>query len=99
MENNDQIEKWYESKLGFLAIVFFPILTGTVIVCLYIGNIQTDIAVQQQSLTDIKDNDLAHIEVEISEIKQSQADESTQIDKVNDQVVKVSTLITTLIKK
>lgn len=98
-DRRENIEKWYESKLGFLAIVFFPILAGTITVVLYISSIQTSVAVQQQALVDIKNNDLAHIEVEISEMKQSQSDESDQIDKVNTQVVKISTLLSTLISK
>ncbi len=97
MENKEELEKWYESKLGFLAIVFFPILTGTVIVCLYIASIQTSIAVQAQEFVDFKNNDITHIELEIAQETQAEEDTNTQVQKLNDKIVQDTTLLNTIL--
>jgi len=91
-------EKWYESKLGFLAIVFFPILAGTIAVVLYIGAIQTTIAVQAQEFTDFKNNDITHIELEIAAINQSEKDLLTQLESLEQQQA-VDTAILNSLKK
>lgn len=98
-ENNQNLEKWYESKLGFLAIVFFPILAGAIAVTLYIGQISTQVAVEAQSVDDIKVNDLAHIELEITALQQQESDLDTSISLVQQTSVANNTILNELIKK
>ena len=86
-----QAERWYESKLGFLAIVFFPILAGTVAVVLYIGQIQTTLAVQSQEFTDFKNNDITHIELEITQEQQSQTDQEKLLQQDNNDLIQIMT--------
>jgi len=93
-----KVEKWYETKLGFLAIVFFPILAGTVAIVLYIAAIQTSIAVQAQEFNDFKNNDITHIELEITAINQSEKDQLSQIQNIQQQLA-VTTEILNSMKK
>ncbi len=95
-EFNGKIEKWYETKLAFLAVVFVPLVIGTISIVMYIGAIQTTIAVQQQEFADFKNNDITHIELQITEIKASELVQQQQMqllqDKLTEAITKLSLL-------
>ncbi|MGH7249412.1 MAG: hypothetical protein ACREGC_00375 [Minisyncoccia bacterium] len=98
-ELNGKLEKWYETKLAFLAAVFFPLVIGTVTVVLYIGAIQTTLAVQQQEFADFKNNDITHIELEITEIKAQEALQQQQMQTLQDKVTQAITILDLIQKK
>ncbi len=92
-EFTGKIEKWYETKLAFLAAVFLPLLIGTITIVMYIGAIQTTLAVQQQEFVDFKNNDITHIELEIAEIKASEASQQLQMQVLQDKVTQAITIL------
>ncbi len=96
---SSKAEKWYETKLAFLAVVFFPLVIGTITIVMYIGAIQTTMAVQQQEFVDFKNNDITHIELQITEIKTSELAQQQQMQVLQDKVTQLTTILSLEQKK
>lgn len=73
-EFNTKIEAWYESKITFIITLLSPVI----IVMLYVSNIQTHIALIQQSIDNINVNHETHIQDIFQQLKEQRAADTVQ---------------------
>lgn len=93
MKDEASLNKWFRSEVA-VAFSIGAVVAGAI---MFIVNstypIKTDVALLNQSVQSIKDNDLTHIELEITGINSTlSAYQATQIDQ-GKQITEILTLL------
>lgn len=86
MENTTIIEKWYETKVAFLIATMTPL----VIVMSFLFGMQRDIAVINNSISNINLNHEVHIQditQEIKDLKKQQGVDEAQMVDLQKQII------------
>lgn len=91
-----QFNKWFDGRI-LAAFTIGSIVAGCIL--WFSGQINplgTDVALLKQQIDNIKNNDLAHIEVEVSKLSGKQDAEQIQINDINNKLTQVLTILNQL---
>lgn len=87
--NEGKLERWWESKVAFLFASIIPLIIGIS----FIYSIKTDLAVDRQVLSDVKNNDLTHFELELQDTNSRLNSLQLHQEQLQNDMTKVLTIL------
>lgn len=88
-----QFNKWFDARV-LAAFAIGSVVAGVIL--WFSGQINplgTDVALLKQQLDNIKNNDLTHIEIEVSKLSGKQDAEQIQINDMNNKITQILTIL------
>jgi len=93
MDNKSVFDKWFKSEIAIAFTVGLAVASTILWFFAQLNPLNTQIALLNQSIDSIKNNDLTHIELEITTINSEIATFQTQQNSQDQQLTEILTIL------